>query len=351
MSQFNGLAMPVFTAFGWAGEETAIQYALSQLELFVQSLHASLPRDVRDQFTHYGLDKVTQTVYLASGEDVEKSLVISFLARPMSMEMQLSLQDKQALTKAWKSAEKDTSLAHRFITELGRDWSLRVQQMQIDADSGTAIQYQDLFKEDIPSFDEETAVAVFSKANYLNSEDQWVVPFSLSRRFPSERIHAMGTAVIEVISEQIQNLMPLINFLVGKAKSSKPKARATRSKSVTAKPAPDTVLSGDENSFTFTSQLKALHLRRGFINLTSEHWDFFAINSRTQTRGVTIYYDGIYDKKSTVWHLSTSDQARIVLSPTVHEWLEDNFAVDDNIQVVAKQLTDDEIQISLKPIA
>ena len=31
-NQFNGLTMPVFTAFGWAGEETAIQFALSQLD-------------------------------------------------------------------------------------------------------------------------------------------------------------------------------------------------------------------------------------------------------------------------------------------------------------------------------
>lgn len=350
MSQFNGLTMSVFTAFGWAGEETATQYALSQLELFVQSLHASLPRDVRDQFVHYGLDRVSQTVYLASADDVEKSLVISFLARPMSMEMQLSLQDKPLLAKAWKNADNDITLAHRFITELGPDWSLRIQQMQIDAATGTATHYQDLFKDVITTFDEETAVAVLSKASYLNSEDQWVVPFYISRRFNAERISVMGAAVVDVVSKQIQQLMPLINFLVGKAKSSKPKPR-TRSKSVAAKAAPDTVLSGDDSTFTYTTELKPLHLRRGFINLTAEHWDFFAPNARTQTRSITIYYDGIYDKKSSVWHLSSSDQARIVLSPTVHEWLEDNFNENDQIQVVAKLLTDDEIQVSLKSVA
>ena len=40
--EFTGLGMPVFTAFGWAGEETAQKYAYSQLEQFIALLHANL---------------------------------------------------------------------------------------------------------------------------------------------------------------------------------------------------------------------------------------------------------------------------------------------------------------------
>ena len=33
-NQFAGLTMPVFSAFGWSGEETAINFALDQLQMF-----------------------------------------------------------------------------------------------------------------------------------------------------------------------------------------------------------------------------------------------------------------------------------------------------------------------------
>ena len=49
-TDFTGLSMPVFTAFGWAGEETAIKFALSQLEAFVSELHANLSREVKEKF-------------------------------------------------------------------------------------------------------------------------------------------------------------------------------------------------------------------------------------------------------------------------------------------------------------
>ena len=44
---FTGLSMPVFTAFGWAGEENAINYALDQLEQFVHLLHNNLSRQAK----------------------------------------------------------------------------------------------------------------------------------------------------------------------------------------------------------------------------------------------------------------------------------------------------------------
>ena len=53
--EFNGLTMPVFSAFGWAGEENALKYALSQLQQFIDALYARLPNDVREEFPTYGL--------------------------------------------------------------------------------------------------------------------------------------------------------------------------------------------------------------------------------------------------------------------------------------------------------
>jgi hypothetical protein len=105
-----------------------------------------------------------------------------------------------------------------------------------------------------------------------------------------------------------------------------------------------------DDSFTYVVDLKPLHIRRGFVNLTPEHWPFFALNARTETRNVTIYYDGIYDKKSAVWRLQPSEQARIVLSPAVQEWLEDNFTANDRIKVTAMRLDNDELQVSLTAV-
>jgi hypothetical protein len=65
---------------------------------------------------------------------------------------------------------------------------------------------------------------------------------------------------------------------------------------------------------------------------------------------VTIYYDGRYDKKSAVWRLVPDDQARIVLSPAVREWLEDHFEAEDKIQVTAHKLDEKDIQISLQMV-
>ena len=145
--------------------------------------------------------------------------------------------------------------------------------------------------------------------------------------------------------------MPLVDFLTGKVK----RKRVTKAKGK----AGITAVSEDfplgetdeiiEDMFTYTSELKTLHLRRGFINLTPKHWPFFQINSRTETRPVTVYYEGIYNKDCAVWRLLPLDQARIILSPAVHEWLEDNFQAGEQIEVIARKLNGSEIQISLKP--
>ncbi len=342
--------MPVFTAFGWAGEETAIKYALSQLELFVQELHRALPRNAQEKFPFYGLSKENQSVYLSAAEMVGDDAFISFFARPMSLELQLGITNEAVLGKIYAQAEKEAVLWHRLVTEPGPEWSLRVQQMQVDEDSGETTHYQDLFKDSVAALDEATSVAVMSKAAYLNADPRWLVPFYFSRRFDSERVSAMGQAITQVMSEQIGLLIPILDFLTGKTgrKKAKPKARA--------RTAVETAVELEEaepdsaEMFTYVAELKPLHLRQGFVNLTPKHWPFFQINSRTETRQVTVYYEGIYDKECSVWRLLPNDRARLVLSPALHDWLEENFAAQDQIQVTARKLVDDEIQITLRPV-
>jgi len=84
--------------------------------------------------------------------------------------------------------------------------------------------------------------------------------------------------------------------------------------------------------------------------MTPEHWPFFSINSRTVERPVTVYYDGVYDKSSAVLRMVPHDTARLELSSAVHTWVEDNFEVDDQVQINVVKLDEKEIQISLKPL-
>lgn len=356
INQFNGLTMPVFTAFGWAGEETAIKYALEQMELFVRALYNRLPRSVQSKFGHVDISAVNQAVYLSASPDVESDVHIAFYARPMSLELQLVITGEKVLAKSLSEIQKQPALAHRLITELGADWNLRIQQMQVDEETGELSHYQDLFKDSVTNLDEETAAAVFDKAAYLNSEAKWLTPIYVSRRFPSEQASNMGPAIVDVMSEHINSLMPIVSFLGGRKGRKESPARAkTHTKqavkeSVLEPAVPDTQIDPEEG-FSYVSVLKPLHLRRGFVNLTPKHWPFFAINSRTETRPVTVYYDGLYDKDSAVWRLLPNDQARLVLSPSVHQWLEDNFEANDRVQVTAKKLDGQEIQISLKAVA
>lgn len=356
--QFTGLPMPVFTAFGWAGEEAALQFALTQLELFIAALHARLPRATQARFPFFGLSKADQNAYLSSSENAEEGVHIFFNARPMSLELQLAIMDKALLAKGLELAENQPVGFHRTITELGPEWTLRVQQMQVDPESGDTGHYQDLFKDTLDNLDDTTSQEVFSKAAYLNGEEKWLTPVYLGRRFSSEQASAMGTTILSVMAEQIDLLMPIITFFMGETKRKSKSSRATRT-AVSGKSVASTAVQTQtiepsliekEEGFTYISDLQPLHLRRGFINMTPAHWPFFSINSRTEIRNVTIYYNGVYDKDSTVWRMKPNDLARLVLSPPVHQWLEDNFEPDEQIQLTAVKLDEDEIQISLKPI-
>jgi len=122
--------MPVFTAFGW-GEEQAVTFALSQLELFIGQLHANLPHDLRAQYPFFGLDRATQVVYLAAAEDVEADAHLFFRARPTAFIITLALTDKKALAKMLKRAEKDSEEMQQMVQRLGSEWELRIQQLEI----------------------------------------------------------------------------------------------------------------------------------------------------------------------------------------------------------------------------
>lgn len=354
---FTGLTMPVFTAFGWAGQETAINYALDQLEQFIHLLHNSLSRQAKGDLPFAGLSRASQSVYISASEVPEEDLHIAFFARPLSLEMQVAITDTKALARALKNAEAQPVMAHRLITELGAEWSLRVQQVQVDEESGEQAHYQDIFKDSITALLPDVSAEVMSKASYLNSEEKWVTPFYLSRRYPAEQASAMGLKISDVLGEQIDALLPLIHFLTGRRASSgkrkaKPKARTVKPM-MGGKAEEEAVSSLEtivkpEDSFVHLAKIKPLHLRRGFINLTPAHWPFFAINSRTETRPVTIYYDGVYDKDSAVWRMLPNDMARIVLSPAVHHWLEDSFSEGDEVHVTVTRLESDEIQVTLR---
>ena len=84
--------------------------------------------------------------------------------------------------------------------------------------------------------------------------------------------------------------------------------------------------------------------------LTPAHWPFFALNARTETRPVTLFYGDKKDEGSSVWRLVQNDQARLVLSPTLQQWVEDNFDEDDLIQITAVKQDRENIHITLAPV-
>ncbi len=359
--EFSGLPMPVFSAFGWAGEENALKFALAQLQLFIDALYLRLPPDVRDEFATRGLSQETQNVYLATGDTYDKEAYVAFNARPMSLEVQMGLVGKTLLSKGLAAINKDPVAAHHVLTQLDPNWTLRVQQMQVDAESGERAHHLDLFKESVNNLVEEQMNDVFGRAAYLNEEDKWATPVYLSLRMSSERVAAMGPAVLDIAADLIGTLMPTLRLFTGKkarkARPSKSTAKAPRRAAETIEETPpgEQAITGSiksmADSFTYTAELKPLHIRRGFINLTPAHWPFFASSNRTETRDVTVVFGGRQDRHSSVWRLQPDEQARIVLGAQVHEWLEENFTNSDSIRVVARRLDNDEIRITLDTAA
>jgi hypothetical protein len=353
--QFTGLTMPVFTAFGWAGEDTALKFAVSQLDSFIHILHQSLSREAKLYFPHCGLDTKTNSVFLAAHEVPEEGVFVVFTARPMFLNLTISVLNKKVLTRGYKTAEEKPDDWHRLITQLGSEWSVHFQQQQVDEETGEVANYQDLFKNNVTAFDPDTAVSVTSRAAFLNSEDRWITPFHLSRRYPSEQIAIMKQQVTNVLADELNGVLSIVDLFesVQKPRKSNRKAKRKSTKATPKQATPTTSKAIekeiDSDSFTYEATLKPLHIRKGFINLTSHHWPFFALNARAGSRPVTIYFDGRYDKEATVWRLQPHDQARIVLGHATHSWLEDNFGPDDTIEVKAFKSLEGDIQVRLAP--
>jgi hypothetical protein len=340
--------MPVFTAFGWAGEDTAQEFALSQLELFIESLFFNLPRDSQAQFPFYGLDRASKSVYLATEEDPTSGPYIAFYARPTSWEMGFTINDKAALKKAYTAASARPATFYDTLINLDANWKLRLQQMEYDPEEKKATHYKDILYDAITSMKDERLAEDIERAAFLSGEDQWLVPFYLSRRQDSEKFSAMRIAVIPSTVEDVNAMVPLVRLLTGKARKARKKARP-------APPPLETKTTEDEGEiqedgaarFTYVSELQGLHIRRGFINLTPRHWPFFSVSARTETRSITVLYDDKKDEKCAVWRLVPNDQARIVLSPAAHDWLQEHFDAGDSIEVQAVKTSDNHITLTL----
>jgi len=146
--------------------------------------------------------------------------------------------------------------------------------------------------------------------------------------------------------------MPFILFFTGQStkKVAKPKSKTRAKPKAAVIVAEEELVSEGEDGFSYVAELLPLHIRRGFVNLTPDHWPFFAINSRSTMREVTVRYDGLHDKHNAIWRLVPDDQARLVLSPAVHRWLEEYFSAYDHVAVVARKMNDEEIQLSLSAV-
>lgn len=348
--QFVGLTMPVFTAFGWAGEEQALNYALAQLEQFIAALHAALPRRMQTHLPFFGLNSESQIAYLAAAQNPEDDVYVAFIARPLSLEMQLSITDQMALGKALKAADGDPERWLKLLQTLPGEWTLHVKQMELDEESDERTSYQDLYKDGVDELDIEAVHSLTSRAYFLNGEPQWVTPLFLSRRFQAEQVAVMGVEIVRVMAERVSELETLFEFMTGRdARPKVAKAKAKRKEAPPEPRKPETI--DPDSQFIYVTRLKPLHIRRGFINLTPEHWDFFASSARATTQAITVNFDDNVDTESSVWRLSSNDMARIVLSETVQSWLEDNFDADDKVQVTATKLNDDEIEVLLELVA
>lgn len=350
---FTGLGMPVFMAFGWAGEETALRYALSQLELFAAELHGKLPPAMQDDLPFVGLNEEIQSSFMAAAEAVDEDVHIFFNARPASLEIQVALTNKDALNKCWKQLSGSPDSFQKLLAGLEPEWTLRVQQVHINEETGDQGHYQDIFKDSQLTLDEKKAVEVFEKAAYLNAEDQWVVPIYLSQRIPAEQAATMQGLIVPVMIERLSPLAPVIAMLRGR--SARKAVRAATTKKPARKPLPEFTptpvpvkpLDSEVEMFTFISELKPLHIRRGFINMTPEHWPFFAENARTESRPVVLITESMRDENSAVWRLQPDDRARLVLSPRAQRWLEENFVPGEHVQITATKESPSQIQIVL----
>lgn len=356
---FSGLSMSVFTAFGWAGETAALEFALGQLDTFIHTLQTKLSRDAQRMFPVCGLDTEGQTVYLAVSEAIDREPHIRFAARPAHFELRLSINNRTALLRGLKSAEPDSVLWHRHVSELGPEWSLHVQQVQVDEENGEITSYQDIFKDTLDKWDLDASTAATSRTLFLNGDPRWLAPWHIYRRWRADPISMMGDKLVGIMAQEVEKLIPVVTRFAPPLKPVTTRRSGGRTPRATTPQAhvPDVIPAPLSNGtaeqpsqFTYIAELKPLHIRKGFINLTAEHWPFFADSPRTGTRKVTLYYNGKYDKETAVWRLQPEETARVVLGEKVQSWFAKAFDGRTQIKVTATKLPKDEIQINLSVV-
>lgn len=352
---FVGLTMPVFTAFGWAGQEAAITFALEQMEQFVQDLHVKMTRETQTVLPHRGLDRNSQGVYLARALETASDLHITFHARPAAFRMAVNLTERMALARGFAAIQGNMDAWYDSLKELGEGWEIRFQQLEYNPDTEQSTHYKDLYKGLVANLTPSESAELVDRMAYLNGEEKWLGAVQLSKRFQSEFIAAMGTDVSSQIAKEVDELLSVLRLLAGGlravkvrgAKKSTAGKRTTRAKTRKSTTKASTIADKETQAFSYTTKLKPLHIRKGFVNMTEAHWPFFAINSRTTTREVVLKFDGNVDRKSAVWRMAPSDRARLVLSDRVQIWLEENFSADDEIQISATKVGEKEIEIDL----
>ncbi len=350
-NQYNGLTMPVFNAFGWAGEEAALTFALSQLELFAAELHKAVAAELQAGFPFHGIHREGQYAYLAAEKEVEDGVHVTFVARPMIFQMNLSVVNRARLDKLYKTIEERLDEWYDALQKIGPEWTLRLQKMQVEEE--TLAHSQDLYKESASQLSLERAQQLVAESAYLNSDPRWLVPFYLSLRLASEQVASMGRSSSRVMADYLNELAPLLEVIETagrKKRRAAPRPKPTPQEAEEAAPepaaAPEKIVETREN-FTYIAELRPLHIRKGFVNLTRDHWPFFARSARTEVQPVTLFYGDRMDKDSSIWRLVSNDQARIVLSDPARSWLRENFSAEDRIQVRAVKVSAREFQVTL----
>ena len=262
------------------------------------------------------------------------------------------LNERNALNRAFTTIQKHPDAWLKALQGVGEAWEIRFQQMEYNPDTGEATHYKDVHRGPVAEMTAELSAELVDRMAYLNGEEKWLAPLSLTRSYGSEFIAAMNTGVASELATEIsENLMPMLRLMLGTTGAKGARKTSTKTTKARKKSKTTSARAVSENQveeFTYVSVIKPLHLRKGFVNLTPAHWAFFAINSRTVTHPVTLSYDGNVDKDSAMWRLVPSDMVRLVLSDKASAWFSDNFSVGNEAQLTVRKTAPREIEVKLE---
>jgi len=354
--QFTGLTMPVLSAFGWTGEEAAMTFALSQLEEFINLLYEELSIDMRRLFPYHGLDREGRRGYFSTQKDPDSGVAIEFSPRPLSLRIGLSALESGAIRQALDEAKADGQRWFELVGALGEGWNLQIQQVRLRRSGEEETETQALYDGPVRELDLQTAVIMASQAALLNDEEQWRTPIRFVRRLEAEKVAALGMEVIRHTQIEVSRLLPLLKLFLGKLDQEV--VVGEEEEVVELKPVIEVEETVIENlkaasklsEFVYVADLKALHIKKGFINLTPLHWPFFARTARAATREVSVLFNEEDDDNSSVWRLVDNEQARLVLGQKAQRWMVKQFAPRDRIIVEASKVDGGNIEVRLSHV-